>query len=323
MTDKYLRADGAHVTDESSSADFDLPLLDDEHEDDSPEVALQDDADRGPATIEMLNLQTVMSAWQDATARLEQTHAALRSEVARLSNELAVKNRELARKNRLADLGQIASHVAHEVRNNLVPVSLYAGLLRRRLAGDVDGLDVLEKIQAGLTALDAMVHDMLNFTADKEPTVTIASVRTLVEEVVSSLRPQFAAQGIRLRLDVPQSTVVAVDREALKRAVLNLVLNSLDAMPQGGELDVTAVEGRDAVELEIADSGPGLSEEARRRAFEPFFTTKSSGIGLGLAIVYRLVESHGGNVIACNCPEGGAAFTIRLPRRVTSKEAAA
>jgi signal transduction histidine kinase len=318
MTDKYLRADGAHVTDDSASAEFDLPLLDDTHE-----VESHDEAEHGPATIELLNLQTVMSAWQDATSRLEQTHAALRSEVSRLSNELAVKNRELARKNRLADLGQIASHVAHEVRNNLVPVSLYAGLLRRRLAGDTDGLEVLEKIQSGLTALDAMVHDMLNFTADKEPSLAITSVRSLVEDVVFSLRPQFAAQGIRLNVDVPQSTVVAVDREALKRAVLNLVLNSLDAMPQGGELEVTAVEGRDAVELEIADSGPGLSEEARRRAFEPFFTTKSSGIGLGLAIVYRLVESHGGSVIACNCPEGGAAFTIRLPRRAAAKEAVA
>lgn len=313
MNDRFLRADGAHVTDVS-----DVAQSESTHVETSP-----GDADRGPATIELLNLQTVMSAWQDATSRLEQTHAALRSEVSRLSNELAVKNRELARKNRLADLGQIASHVAHEVRNNLVPVSLYAGLLRRRLSGDADGLEVLEKIQAGLTALDAMVHDMLNFTADKEPTLAITSVRTLTEDVVSSLRPQFAAQGIRLRLDVPQSTVVAVDREALKRAVLNLVLNSLDAMPHGGELVITAVECRDAVELEIADSGPGLSEEARRRAFEPFFTTKSSGIGLGLAIVYRLVESHGGSVVVCNCPEGGAAFTIRLPRRVVSKEAAA
>lgn len=318
MTNKFLRADGAHVTDETALAQSESPHADAPFSDASP-----DDADHGPAVIEMLNLQTVMSAWQDATSRLEQTHAALRSEVSRLSNELAVKNRELARKNRLADLGQIASHVAHEVRNNLVPVSLYAGLLRRRLAGDVDGLEVLEKIQAGLTALDAMVHDMLNFTADKEPTLAITSVRSLVEDVIASLRPQFAAQGIRLRLDVPQATTIAVDREALKRAVLNLVLNSLDAMPLGGELEITAVESRDAVELEIADSGPGLSDEARRRAFEPFFTTKSSGIGLGLAIVYRLVESHGGSVIVCNCPEGGAAFTIRLPRRAVSKEAAA
>ncbi|MCE9607535.1 MAG: HAMP domain-containing histidine kinase [Planctomycetia bacterium] len=311
MSDHFIRADGAHRSDSYAQ---------------SSESAAQHEgapSGEGPATIELLNLQTVMSAWQDATSRLEQTHAALRSEVSRLSHELAVKNRELARKNRLADLGQIASHVAHEVRNNLVPVSLYAGLLRRRLSDDPGSAEVLEKIQAGLTALDAMVHDMLNFTADKEPTLGIVGVRALVEEVLASLRPQFAAQGIALRLDVATSTIVAADREALRRAVLNLVLNALDAMPHGGELAVTGVDCRNGVELEIADSGPGLSDEARRRAFEPFFTTKASGIGLGLAIVYRLVESHGGNVTACNCPEGGAAFTIRLPRRAQAQEAAA
>src|SRR3972149_6124948 len=82
------------------------------------------------------DLETVLTAWQEATARLEQTHKTLREEVKRLTDELEIKNRELARKNRLADLGQMASHVAHEVRNNLVPVTLYLSLLRRRIAHD-------------------------------------------------------------------------------------------------------------------------------------------------------------------------------------------
>ena len=80
-----------------------------------------------------------------------------------------MKNRELARKNRLADLGQMASHVAHEVRNNLVPVTLYLSLLRRRIAGDPGSLEVLDKIAAGFTALDAMVNDLLHFTSDRDP----------------------------------------------------------------------------------------------------------------------------------------------------------
>src|SRR6185436_15309024 len=114
-----------------------------------------------------VDLEAVLAAWHTATLRLERTHETLCGEVARLTNELQIKNRELARKNRLADLGQIASHVAHEVRNNLVPVSLYAGLLRRRLSDDRGSLDVLDKIESGLTALDATVHDLLNFTADR------------------------------------------------------------------------------------------------------------------------------------------------------------
>jgi signal transduction histidine kinase len=285
-----------------------------------------DDADGAllPAAGELLDLQAILAAWQTATQRLERTHAALRDEVVRLTDELAVKNRELARKNRLADLGQIASHVAHEVRNNLVPVSLYAGLLRRRLSDDPGSLDVLARVESGLTALDAMVNDMLNFTADREPNLSTVRLREIVEGVLDGLRPQLEAQDIRTTIDVPPTTIVAADRESLRRAVLNLVLNAVDAQPDGGEIVVTGVASRDAIELEIADAGPGLVGEASRRAFEPFFTTKSNGIGLGLAIVYRLIESHGGAVIAQNCPEGGAAFTIRLPRRqMVTLEAAA
>ncbi len=107
----------------------------------------------------------------------------------------------------------------------------------------------------------------------------------------------------------------------LRCALVNLALNSLEAMPEGGRLVVTSYIGRGGVELEVADSGPGLSEEARRRAFEPFFTTKRDGAGLGLAVVHRIAEAHGGDVRAMNCPEGGAAFTLRFPER--AREAAA
>lgn len=267
------------------------------------------------------DLETVLAAWHDATLRLEHTHEALRSEVRRLTEELEVKNRELARKNRLADLGQMASHIAHEVRNNLVPATLYLSLLRRRLADDRGSLGVLDKIESGLTSLDATVNDLLNFAAERDPRLSRFALKSLVEDVYASLRPQFSAQAIDARIDISDQLYVTADRDMLRRAVLNITLNSLDAMLDGGELTVTACRSRDGVELELADNGPGLSEEARRRAFEPFFSTKSNGTGLGLAIVYRMADAHGGEVTATNCPEGGAAFTIRLPYR--SLEAAA
>ena len=101
--------------------------------------------------------------------RLERTHVTLQEEVRRLTDELEAKNRELARKNRLADLGQMAAHVAHEVRNTLVPVSLYLSLLRRRLLEDDQSLDVLRKIESGFQALDVTVNDLLHFTSDRDP----------------------------------------------------------------------------------------------------------------------------------------------------------
>jgi two-component system, sensor histidine kinase FlrB len=262
------------------------------------------------------DLPTVLDAWNQATVRLEQTHETLRREVHRLTCELEVKNRELARKNRLTDLGQIASHVAHEVRNSLVPVTLYMSLLRRRLSEDSGSCDILDKIASGFAAVDSCVNDLLHFAADRDPRLECLDARRLLADLLDSLRPQLEAQHIEATIDVPTPMKLRVDREMLRRAVLNLCLNAIDAMPDGGALTLAAYQTPTGIELEVADTGPGLTDEARRRAFEPFFSTKSHGTGLGLAIVSRVVEVHGGTCIAQNCPDGGAAFTLRIPQRV-------
>lgn len=260
------------------------------------------------------DLELVLAAWQDATLRLEQTHATLREEVCRLTDELEVKNRELARKNRLADLGQMASHVAHEVRNNLVPVKLYLSLLRRRTGRAPEDTRLLDKIDAGFTALDATVNDLLQFTAERDPQRTRFAAAELIDEVFSSLAPQFSAQAIRTEIGLAAELTIWADRQMLRRALLNLVLNAIDALPDGGTIRV-AIRTVDAgLALDVADSGGGLAEETLRRAFEPFFSTKSHGTGLGLAIVYRIAEVHGGQVTAANRPEGGACFTLYLPQ---------
>lgn len=261
------------------------------------------------------DLQAVLAAWHGATVRLEQTHEALRSEVQRLTHELEVKNRELARKNRLADLGQMASHIAHEVRNSLVPVTLYLSLLRRRLDAASGCRDLVDKIAASFTALEATVNDLLQFTADRDPHRQLLDLKTLFDNVFSSLAPQLAAQGIQTYVDVPPGEQLVADGDMLRRAILNLTLNALDVMPDGGQLVVTTYSGPRGLDIELADSGPGLTEQVRRRAFEPFFTTKNNGTGLGLAIVERIAECHGGSVTARNCPEGGAAFTLHIPHR--------
>ena len=262
-----------------------------------------------------VDLPTVLAAWQTATDRLQLTHESLRKEVRRLTTELEIKNRELARKNRLADLGQMASHVAHEVRNNLVPLTLYISLLRRRMREDTDNIDVLDKIQAGLTSLEVTVNDLLHFTSEREPQLCWFELYPLLDDVCKSVAPQLSAQGITTEIDTPAGLGIVADRDMLRRALLNLVLNALDAMPDGGELSIIGFQDSYGLVLEVADSGPGLTDDIRRRAFEPYFTTKGTGTGLGLAIVDRIAEVHGGDVTAANCAQGGAAFTIRIPQR--------
>jgi signal transduction histidine kinase len=259
------------------------------------------------------DLETVLAAWQEATVRLEQTHEALRAEVRRLTDELEVKNRELARKNRLADLGQMASHIAHEVRNNLVPVTLYLSLLRRRISEDRGSLDVLDKIAAGFAALDVTVNDLLHFTSDRDPRLHAFPLVKLIDDVYATLAPQLSAQSIETVTEVDEDVYVTADRDMLRRAVLNLMVNAVDAMPTGGVLTVGASQQPESIEIRIADTGEGMSQEAAGRVFEPFYTTKQGGTGLGLAIVYRIAEVHGGRISGHSRPEGGALFTLTLP----------
>ena len=166
-------------------------------------------------TGDELDLQTIFSAWNEATDRLQRTHEALRSEVRRLSDELEAKNQELARKNRLADLGQMASHVAHEVRNSLVPMKLYLSLLKRRIDGDRGSVDVLDKVMAGFTALEATVGDLLHFSSQRDPRRERLDVAGVLHEVLQSLEPQLRAQDISADVCCPQELSATADRDML------------------------------------------------------------------------------------------------------------
>ncbi len=236
-------------------------------------------------------------------------------EVARLTEEVAQLRRELSRRDRLTELGRVAMHVAQEAQAKLMTVNLYQKLLRRRLSEDSGSLDVLGKVETGLAELKATIDDLLQFNAESIVRPERVRVRQLLEEIHTTFAPQLTAQAVRLEVDVAFGETVLADREMLRRGVANLLRNALEAMPDGGELVITSYSGPTGYELEIADSGPGIDAEVRRRVFEPFFSTKPGGTGLGLAIVSRIVAAHGGQVIAQNCPEGGAAFTLRFPRR--------
>ena len=147
-------------------------------------------------------------------------------------------------------------------------------------------------------------------------------LRELVEEVIASLASRLAAQAIDVFLDVPSDHRITGQRELLRRAVENLVLGAIDAMPEGGSLVATSAAEPQAIELEIADTGPAMSDQERHEAFELLPAAQRGGTGWGLAVVRRIAELHGGRVTVANCPEGGVAFTLRIPRPVALEAAA-
>jgi signal transduction histidine kinase len=148
------------------------------------------------------------------------------------------------------------------------------------------------------------------------------SLRQLVEEVAQSLAKPCKDQSIEMLLDVPANLIVTGNRGLIRRAVEHLMLGAIAAMPKGGSLWATSAAGPSAVELEIADTGPTLSDDARRHAFDSPGDTERGASGWELAMVYHIAKIHGGAVTAANCPDGGAAFTLRIPRRAALEAAA-
>lgn len=261
------------------------------------------------------DLAAILEAWQSATDRLQRTHETLRTEVRRLTDELEAKNRELARRNRLADLGQMASHVAHEVRNGIVPLKLYLGLLGRQVTGRAALETLIDRLASGFSNLESTVDDLLTFASDREAQCESFSCRELIEGVLEELAPHLRAHDVRVDESELADVKWVGDVSLLRRAVVNLILNAVDVMVDGGELTVVSLQTPRGLEIEIGDSGPGISESIASKLFEPFFSTKATGTGLGLALVERVAAAHGGGVEARNAPEGGAAFTLWIPER--------
>jgi signal transduction histidine kinase len=261
-------------------------------------------------------LGAIIAAYNDVTERLKSAHERLGEEVARLREELRQKNAELRRRERLAALGEMAAGLAHEVRNPLGGIALYASMLEGQLADRPASRTAASKISQGVRALDRLVGEILDFAQehrlDPRP-CRMADVLSMVEE---SIRPWAVEQIVDVAIDPAALDVEACcDSLRMQQVLLNLVMNGIQAVGENGHVWVSASERPDGhgIEIEVCDDGPGIPPENLDRIFNPFFTTRATGTGLGLAIVHRIVEAHGGIIRASNRLEGGARFVIRLP----------
>ena len=259
-------------------------------------------------------LEQVLHDYMDVTRRLQETHEALQREVVRLRDELAAKNRELEVGRRLAALGELAAGLAHEVRNPLGAIQLYSGLLKQKCAQLEPALGLIEKMELGIQAIDAVVRDALALAPRCRP----GCVHLLSETIAATqnnCRQKLQEHQVRLVVRMPKRAVyVRAEPDGLQRVLLNLVCNAAEAANPGGRIDLRVAAGRQGkVKIRVRDDGPGLSDEALERMFDPFFTTKQNGTGLGLTIARRLVESYGGTLSARNHAAGGAEFSIVLP----------
>jgi signal transduction histidine kinase/HAMP domain-containing protein len=245
---------------------------------------------------------------------LRRTSAELESRVEERTRELQEAHEELVRAERLALIGQLAGGVGHDLRNPLGGIGNAVYYLRMRLG---DGTD--PKIQKHLGILDTevrrankIVTDLLDFSRVKEPSRTPAQLNAVIRDALGRQQetPTISID-CRLAEGLPP---VLVDADQVGQVFLNLILNAIEAMPNGGTLTVQTEATPEAVVARVIDSGVGIGSENLEKIFQPLFTTKTKGIGLGLAVSRRLIEANGGRLTATSRPGQGSTFTVTFPR---------
>ncbi|MEO1007043.1 MAG: ATP-binding protein [Planctomycetota bacterium] len=294
-----------------------------------PAEPIQVDA---PAAVSPEELAALMTAFNDAASQLQHTQVALRSEVGRLKAELRDANVRLERSRRLAALGEMAAGIAHEVRNPLAAIALHAEMLRADLEGSGDPLaeqtETADKILRAARELDGVVGDVLRFARELSPGIDDADPAEPVHRAASTCRILAEPAGVELevRSSAGEDASVRIDAGLIAQALINLVRNAIEAIADHGQPDsagdrrvtLRVAMGTDAalgrvVSYAVEDTGPGVAAETLERMFNPFYTTRQAGCGLGLAMVQRIADAHGGRVDAASPDAGGAVFTLTVP----------
>lgn len=218
-----------------------------------------------------------------------------------------------ARLKRDQALAELSAILAHEVRNPLGSLELFAGLLAEAgLEGEAS--EWVARVQGGLRSLAATVNNVLQFHSPSRPELATVDVARLLEWVLDFCGPLARQSAITLSLQRPTPDLaLRGDRHGLEQVLLNLVLNSIRAMPQGGWIELGARIVGMHVELTVADNGPGIPAASQSRIFQPGFSTRAGSPGLGLAVCRRIVEQHGGTIDAESNPERGTIFHLCFP----------
>ncbi|MGH9523586.1 MAG: two-component system sensor histidine kinase NtrB, partial [Terriglobales bacterium] len=229
---------------------------------------------------------------------------------------------ELSR--RLAAIGRLTSGVAHEVRNPINAIMVHLQIMREKMQeADPESKRHMDVIASEIQRLGRVVQTLLDFTKPVELRLTDLDLRRIAEEVALLAGPEAARHGVLVQTDLPDAPLpVKVDPDLIKQAVLNIANNGIQAMPAGGALTISGRREDGTVQVDISDQGGGIPPEIGEKIFNLYFTTKKAGTGIGLAMSYRVMQLHNGNISYDSRPGHGTTFHLRFPAQEQVRAAA-
>lgn len=251
----------------------------------------------------------------EETAWLQVLASFLSARLERTRIRQGENNEKLLRAEQMMAIGQVAAGVAHELRNPLTSIKGLIQVNLRELGARGLPTDDLAIIEHEIRRMERTLQTFLDFARPPQPDRRRQELGPLIERVLALVGGRARKQSVELKFQQPELTAQAeIDGDQIQQLLLNLVLNALDAMPQGGTLEVELKPPRDGhLEVYVRDTGPGIAPHILPKVFETFVSSKETGVGLGLPLSRRIAEEHGGALTAYNLPLEGACFLLRLP----------
>jgi two-component system NtrC family sensor kinase len=244
---------------------------------------------------------------------LRRSAVELEERVERRTSQLKEKQAQVIRAEKMVAVGRLAASVAHEVNNPLQAVTLHAQIVADEDLNDI-ARESIGLVQHELDRIATIVQRLLEFQRPRQGLLACHHVEPLLQDVLALTHKQFQQAGSHLSTHIaPDLSPILIIRHQIEQVFLNLVLNAIEAMPDGGELSIRAYQIAGTIHIDFADNGSGMSPTVLQQLFEPFFSTKHTGSGLGLAISHEIIEDLGGTLTAKSELGMGSTFTVQLP----------
>ena len=238
----------------------------------------------------------MVQSLDSATRELEQSH-----------------EKQIQQAGKLASIGELASGIAHEIRNPLAGIGAAVEVLSEENNLNGQRAEIVGEVRRQITRLNTTLRDLLDFARQREPEIALCSVNDLIKPMLALVRPDAQKQHVTIvEICPPELPPILADSGQLQQALLNVLLNAIQAMPEGGTLTLRVVTADSMVSITISDTGVGIARDHLRKIFSPFFTTKHRGTGLGLAITRSIVEKHGGTITVESETGRGTTFTLQF-----------